>query len=224
MIRHVGLILDGNRRYAKKMNKPIYWGHKQGAEHFFKLGKHIFKSGVNELTAYVLSTENLKRSEEQVSDLLKLFDEYFDEFEKRDAQEKDESIKAQIHFAGNRTLFTKKLQNKMLHLEEKTANNPKRLNLCFGYGGQDEIVRAVQKLQVTNTPITSDSLSQALDVTDSPNLIIRTGGKVRTSNFLIWQSVYSEWFFPTEFWPELTTEKIDSIFAEYSKIDQNFGK
>ena len=222
-ISHIGLILDGNRRYAQKHTKPFIWGHKQGAEKFFSILKHIMThTTITQVSAYVLSLENLHRDEHQVSDLLSLFLTYASEFDERQAETKQ---KAKVRFAGDIARFEPHIQEKIREIEHKTAHYTDGiLNICFGYSGKDEIVRATQKLIDSDTKITQESITNALDISDSPQLIIRTGGFCRMSNFLLWQSAYTEWFFVPELWPEFTTTQLDSILTQFTSVTQNNGR
>ena len=223
-ITHIGLILDGNRRYAQKQQKPLIWGHEQGAEVFFKILEHIYThTNITTVTAYILSLENMNREETQVSQLLDLFSRLASEFEKR--QESYTNRKAKVRFVGKLSIFSDSIKAKIDEIEAKTAKYTGGVvNLCFGYSGQDEIVRAAQKVVQSGSELTIDSLTNSLDIPHSPDLIIRTGGHTRMSNFLVWQSTYTEWFFVKELWPEFSVAQLESIIAEYSLITRNNGK
>ena len=225
-LTHIGLILDGNRRYAKTNGLSLKAGHKKGADKFIEALKWIDAQGITEVTAYVLSTENLKREQSQVQDLFSLFDLFFNDL----LNEKKE-INAQITFIGNWTLFSQSMQDKMSQVQNKTAKyTDKKLNLCFGYGGREELTHAckiiaqkVAKGDLNVEDITSKTLSQSLYISSEPQLIIRTGNKSRTSNFLPFQSIYSEWFFLNKMWPEITKNDILGVLADYQTIERNFG-
>lgn len=226
-VTHIGLILDGNRRYAKKHNLPIKAGHKKGAEVFQECCEWLNKRGITEVSAYVLSTENLKREESQVMDLFSLFNIFFDKIVTQAIK-----LNVRVLFIGNKKLFSTKMQGKLTEVEEKTAHHTQnKLNLCFGYGGREELTHATQliaqqvaKGELKPDDITQETISNALYLSSEPQLIVRTGGKSRTSNFLPWQSVYSEWIFLEKMWPEITESDIESVLAQYETIQRNFGK
>jgi undecaprenyl diphosphate synthase len=219
-LTHIGLILDGNRRYAQSQGMPLVWGHNEGAQKLIEILEWLDKTHptISQISVYALSIDNLKRETAQVQDLFRLFDDYF-----RKILPKIETINCHILFCGDLTLFSNELRQKMTVLDTKTKHLPKQLHICFGYSGQDELIRAVLALQSKQTPITIDSVTSALDISHSPQVIIRTGGRCRTSNFLVWQSVYSEWFFLEKFWPQITPADIDAVLVEYANIVRNFG-
>jgi undecaprenyl diphosphate synthase len=220
-LTHVAFILDGNRRFAQKHKKPIIWGHEQGAEKLFEVIKFIDENypSILEISVYVLSLDNLTRDSEQIAGLLSLFESYFTKFVSQ-----SEKNKCRLHFAGNLSVFSDSIQEKIVKLEEKTSHYSKVLHICFGYSGQDELIRAITKLQNQHVQITHKTLSHALDIPSSPQLVIRTGGRQRQSNFLTWQAVYAEWFYLDTLWPEFTQVELETIFRSYGEIVRNFGK
>ncbi|MFT4312555.1 MAG: polyprenyl diphosphate synthase [Candidatus Woesearchaeota archaeon] len=227
---HIAIILDGNRRYAKKHNLASHKGHEQGAKTLKTILEHLDTTPTSQCTLYAFSTENFKRSEAEKSALFTLFEEAANQLLKR----KDELLKkdVRVQFIGNVTRFpehiqqlTKKIADLTQHCQKKT------LNICFGYGGRDEITHAVQTIakQVENgtlraADISEQTIEQSLYLSTSPDLVIRTGGAKRLSNFLPWQSAYSEWFFTNTLWPEMTTQEMDAIIEEFGKRKRNFGK
>lgn len=221
MISHVGLILDGNRRFAKKHGKTARFGHGAGAKKFSEALRWLEDAGVHEVSAYVLSTENLNRTQEEVNDLFELFVEYA---EKIFAEIEKEKRGARAVFAGNLELVPEHIRKHARALEERTAHFEKRVNLCFSYGGRDEIVRAANAVIAKGEGITQETLSAELDIVSEPDLVIRTGGKHRTSNFLLWQTAYSEWFFVDKLWPEVEKKDILDCLESFETIKRNFGK
>ncbi len=224
MLNHLGIIVDGNRRWAKKNKKPSIFGHKKGLDNVRELTKYIFSKGVKFITLYLFSTENWNRSKTEVSYLMKLFE---NSLSKKNIQElNDKNIRVKI--IGQKEKLSKKLQKKIEWVEKETKNNKKgQLNLCISYGGRPEIIQAIKKIikegasEITEK-LVSDNLWTA--GTPDPDLIIRTSGEQRLSNFLTWQSAYSELYFPNKYWPEFTKKDIDKALEEYDKRQRRFGK
>ncbi len=225
---HIAIIMDGNGRWAKKRGMPRSFGHKAGAEALKKIAFYCDDIGLKHLTLYAFSTENQKRPAEEISALFKIFDDYINEiFEK--ASERNIRLK----FFGDFSYFPMPMQEKIKKAhkisEEKTGTN---INICLNYGGRDEIIRAVQKIlkQVKNgmiTPdkITEESFSQYLYTKDipDPDLIIRPSGELRLSNFLTWQSAYSELWFSDVLWPDFTSDHLQAAISDYQKRNRRFG-
>jgi len=216
----IGFIMDGNRRFAKSKNLPTIFGHKAGLDTLKKVVQWAEEVGVKLLYIYALSTENWNRGQEEVSYLLALFDEAF-------ASVVKDFPRARIRIIGNRSKFSEKLQNQMKEVEEKTAKNS-GITLCIAlsYGGRDELVHAfntllAQKKETVEEKDISDTLFTT-GLTD-PALIIRTGGEKRLSNFLPWQSIYSELYFSDTLWPAFTKEEFEAILGEYAKRERRFG-
>ncbi|MFT4313405.1 MAG: polyprenyl diphosphate synthase [Candidatus Woesearchaeota archaeon] len=226
---HVGIILDGNRRYAEKNGLPDREGHKKGAKKLTEILPFFADTTITTLTLYVFSTENFSRSKEEVQNLLDLVSTYctsskfFAQLQKYDTY---------VKIAGDLELFPEDIQQKVKSIEERTKDfTSRRLYLCFGYGGRQEILRGMKKMfftlqnsQKDIESITENDFEQCLDVPHSPDLIIRTGGAKRMSNFLPWQSVYSEWFFLPVLWPEITQTDIQQVLDEFAARKRNFGK
>jgi undecaprenyl diphosphate synthase len=222
-INHIGVILDGNRRYAKSANLPSFQGHEKGAEKLTQFLKWCREEKIREVTIYALSTENLNRSREELSALFSLFQRFFKKFKK--SKEIHEN-KIRIKFIGNLSLIPSEIKKLAEDIEEETKNyNDYLINFCFAYGGRDELVYSFNKLLKENRKIvTEQDITNSLMLKNSPDLIIRTGGKTRTSNFLIWQSIYSEWFFLSKMWPEIEKQDLQECIAKYKNIERNFGK
>lgn len=221
--KHIAIIVDGNRRFAKNKGKDAKEGHKAGAdnlENFFKWAEEL---GVKEITAYVLSTENLKRDKIELEHLFDLFKKFFKKF--KDSKEiKEKEVK--IRFIGDLYLVPEDLKKQALELEELTKNNSQlQINFCFAYSGRSELVHAFNKLlQQGKKQIKEEDITNSLWLSSEPDMIIRTGNTIRTSNFLPWQSVYSEWFFLDKMWPELTKSDLENCIKEFQSRKRNFGK
>ena len=219
---HIGIILDGNRRFAKKKNKDIGKGHEEGARRVEDLLNWCKEMDIKQITLYCFSIENFNRSEKEVKFLMNLFQKEFERI-KKDKRIKENKIK--IRFIGDKTRLNKNLQKTMKSLEEKTEKNDNYIiNFAVAYGGRQEIIYAVKKLVKERKEITEENIKNCLYLADSPDLIIRTGGEKRTSNFLPWQSTYSEWFFLDKMWPEMTKEDLEKVINEFKNRKRRFGK
>lgn len=223
---HLGIIIDGNRRWAKKRGLPDFKGHQKGYDNIEKIGERCRKKGIKVLTFYCFSTENWKRSKTEVSYLMKLLGRAFNKKNIKELQQK--GIKLQV--IGQNERLPKSLQKKIRQAEELTKNNKKGiLNLAISYGGRAEIIQAIQKIVKKKTPakeITENLISKNLWTANlaDPDLIIRTGGEQRLSNFLTWQSVYSEFYFTKKYWPEFTEKDLDKALKDFSRRQRKFGK
>ena len=228
MPRHVAIIMDGNRRWAKKKNIPIKLGHKQGAETLKKIVRHANKIGLEYITVYAFSTENWKRSEEEVNALMTLLKNYLDDF----AKEADtENIV--IRVLGNLSQLSIPLQESIEKTVKRTSTNTGTIfNIALNYGGRDEIVHAVKniskevkdgKLEIDE--INEDLISQYMYTKNipDPDLLIRTSGEMRLSGFLTWQSVYSEIIILDKLWPDFSAKDLDSAIEIYNKRNRRFG-
>lgn len=222
---HIGIILDGNRRWARARNLPLIEGHREGARNLKRIALHAFDQGIKFVTVYAFSNENWNRPPAQVRGLMQVFREILKDTEK---EYKKEGVA--LRFIGRFDRFPKDIRSELPLVEEKTQNGRRgTLVLSLGYGGRQEIVDAMQKIsaqKVAPDYIREDIVQQNLyapDVPD-PDLIIRTGGQHRLSGFLTWQSIYSELFFTNTLWPDLTTTEIDTIIKEFAGRQRNFGK
>lgn len=215
----VGIIMDGNRRWARENNLPTFEGHRKGAETLKSLVRWAKNTQVTHIIAYAFSTENWKRSEEEVGALIKLLEEYL----KDDLRELSEY--AQVRFIGEREKFSVSVQKAMEEVEQQSQKNGPILAIALSYGGRSEIVRAVEQLHSAGMTITEDSLGGALMTADipDPDLIIRTGGEQRLSNFLPWQSVYSELVFTNTLWPDFSEEEFIQHLSSFRDRKRNFG-
>ncbi len=219
---HVGIILDGNRRFAKKIAKKPWEGHDCGAKILEKLFDWLKELNIREVTLYCLSTENLKRAEDEVSFLMKLFRK---ELLKLKEDKRLEKEKIKIRFIGKKELLDKELQNLMNEIEEKTKPNENYfINFALAYGGRLEILEAIKKLKESGKEVNEENFKDCLWLKDEPDFIIRTGGVKRTSNFLPWQSTYSEWIFLDKLWPEFTKEDLKNCIDEFNSRERRFGR
>ncbi len=225
---HVAIILDGNRRFAKRLMLEPWKGHEYGAEKVEKLLDWLKELKIKQLTLFCLSTENLKRPKPELDYLLNVFRKEFDNISKGENKEKIEKNKIKIRFIGNLSLLPKDLQKQCKELEKQTEkNNDYLVNFCIAYGGKQELIQAIKniiKSKVKPKRITEELIKQNLSLQDEPDLIIRTGGEKRTSNFLPWQSAYSEWFFLDKFWPEFEKEDLVQCIDEFRQRKRNFGR
>jgi undecaprenyl diphosphate synthase len=222
--RHLGLILDGNRRWATERGLPPMEGHKQGYETLKTISDTAFNEGVEYVSAYVFSTENWNRSRSEVDYLMKLmlwiFKHELDNFMKHGIR---------LRLMGSKIRLGKALVKAILAAEEKTKNNDKgTLLLCLNYGGQQEIVDAMKKIVEEGTPadqITPELISEHLYAPGVPpvDLIIRTSGEQRLSNFMLWEGAYSELMFTDTKWPDFSSEELQRMLVEYSKRHRRMG-
>ena len=222
--RHIAIIMDGNGRWAKRQGLPRKSGHAVGAETFRRIATYCKNLGMEHLTVYAFSTENWKRSAEEIGAIMGLLEKYLHE-----SIEKMEKDRIRLKILGDTSALSLTIRG----LIDKTDAIAKRLpgcfqaNVCLNYGGRDEIVRAVNRFvsEHPGEPVTEESLAQYLDTAGipDPDLIIRTGGEYRISNFLMWESAYSELLFTDVLWPDFTEKDIDSAIAEYRHRDRRFG-
>lgn len=226
-LNHIAIIPDGNRRWAKERNLPTLEGHRRGFEVVRKVLNRIWETEISTVTLWALSTENLGRSKEELKYLMKIF-------EKMISNNLKDAIKRKIKIThlGRKDRIPKSLLSKIAESEEKTKkHNTKYLNIALDYGGRDEIIRAVKRIQNSKSRIqniSEENFNQFLDTADqpypNPDLIIRTGGDMRTSGFMIWQSTYSEYFFLDKYLPDMTTQDLDRIINDFINRERRFGK
>ena len=214
--------MDGNGRWAKKRLLPRSVGHKYGAKVIEKV-LTIFKTlGVHYVTLYAFSTENWSRPEKEVQSIMKLLNSYLDECEK---SAKEYNI--QLRFIGDLSKLEPSLAEKARRLEDTTRNNSLVLSIALNYGGKDEIVHAFNNLiHQGKTCITSDDIASQLYTAGipDPDLIVRTAGEMRLSNFLMWQSAYSEFYFTDTLWPDMSSKDIDKAVEEFYTRQRRYGK
>ena len=220
-LRHIAFIMDGNGRWAKKRMMPREAGHKFGAENFRKVMRRCCEHDIDAATFYVFSTENWKRPKKEVDSILSLLEQYLDDCEK-ELTEND----VRFIFLGNKSVFSETLQEKMRRIEENSKNNRYIANLALNYGGRDELVFAFEQLaKAGKTHITEDDITASLYTKESPelDLIVRTGGDYRISNFLLWQAAYAELYFTDTLWPDLSASEVDAIIENFQKRNRRFG-
>ena len=228
MPKHIAIIMDGNRRWAKAQGKSASYGHKQGAKTLEKIVRYANKIGLECITVYAFSTENWKRAEEEVNALMMLLQSYLDDYSKR---ADSENIKVKI--LGDITALSQRMQKSIINCMERTKNNTGvTFNIALNYGGRDEIVKAVRNIvsKIKNGEIVFENIDEKT-ISDNlytsgqpdPDLVIRTSGEQRLSNFLPWQSVYSEFLFIDKNWPDFTEEDLDNAIIEYQKRTRKFG-
>lgn len=220
-IRHIAFIMDGNGRWAKRRGLPREYGHTVGAKVFRRLVEYCGDIGIKCVTVYAFSTENWRRPENEVKAIMKLFREYLD-----DAVVTMTERDIRIVFLGDKAIFPDDLRQTMERIERDSANNTLRLNIAINYGGRDEIVHAVNKLIAAGeVNITEQMISDNLYTLDAPDpdLIVRSGGEMRLSNFLMWQSAYSELYCVDTLWPDFTERDVDKAIAAYNMRERRYG-
>ena len=218
---HIAMIMDGNGRWAKERNLKRTAGHSAGAEVVRNITAHCGNIGVKYLTLYAFSTENWQRPKLEVEFLMKLLEKYLKK-EVNVYLENGIRLKA----IGDISKFSKSLQKTIKQTEEKTANGKKLTQiLALNYGSKDEIVRAVKKLNEKNLEVTEENIEANLDTAGMPNvdILIRTSGEVRLSNYLLWQNAYAEMFFTPTYWPDFNEAELDDIISDFYRRDRRFG-
>ena len=218
----IGIILDGNRRWAKERGLPTLVGHKQGFDNLIEAAKWVRDAGVKHLAVYAFSTENWNRSSDEVSYLMELFKEMAGAHMRSLVEEG-----TRVCFAGERERFSPELQEIMRETEETSKNNTRlTVWVCLSYGGRTEIIRAAQTLQEKGEKITEESLRGAMWTAEmpDPDIVIRTSGEKRLSGFLTWQSVYSELFFLDVYWPAFSKDDLTAVLNEYAERERRHGK
>lgn len=219
--RHIAIIMDGNGRWAKKRGLPRTAGHKVGAETFRKIALQCKALGVEYLTIYAFSTENWKRPAEEVSTLMSLLKKYMQEA--IDTMERD---KMKLRFFGDLSALSPELQD-LARRANAVADRVEgfQANLCINYGGRDEILHAAKLCAAAGEEMTEENLEKYLysaGIPD-PELIIRPGGELRLSNFLLWQCAYSEFYFCDTLWPDFGEKDLDEAIVAYQQRDRRFG-
>mgnify|MGYP002617231559 FL=1 len=226
--KHIAIIMDGNRRWAKAKGKPAGFGHREGAKVLEKIVRYANKIGIEHITVYAFSTENWKRAEEEVSTLMALFQGYLDDYSKR---ADSENIKVKI--IGNRKGLSDKMVSSIEKCMERTKNNTGIVfNIALNYGGREELLNVTRKIAED----VKNGVLQPKDIQENdiekylytqgqpdPDLLIRTSGEKRLSNFLPWQLSYSEFLFIDKNWPDFTEEDLNQAIVEYQKRTRKFG-
>ena len=225
--RHIAIIMDGNGRWAKNRGLPRTAGHAAGAEAFRKIANYCRTLGVEYLTVYAFSTENWKRSADEVSGIMRLLGNYL-----KEALRDMEKNRVRFCFFGDLSRLSPNLQKLCEEAQSKSSDYDVQVNFCLNYGGRDELVRAAKMFaqDVADGKAQPDDLTEEIlsgylyskDVPD-PELIIRPSGELRTSNFLLWQSAYSEYVFMNVLWPDFGPEDLDEAIAQYNRRNRRFG-
>lgn len=214
--------MDGNGRWAKSKGMSREYGHSEGAKKFREIVRHCGDVGIENVTVYAFSTENWKRPKKEVDSIMKIMKSFISEAKKTYKRDK-----MRIVFIGNKSVFDDKTKAELCRLEEITAcYGGRTLCIALNYGGRAEIVDAVNALIASGKQsVTEDEITAAIysGVCPPPDMIVRTGGEKRLSNFLLWQSSYSELFFTDTLWPDFTTEELDGIIAEFSNRKRRYG-
>ena len=228
-INHIGLIVDGNGRWAKERGQKRSHGHKKGAEALEKIILYINENKIaNYLSLYVFSTENFNRSEEEVNYLMELFMKWF-----KKAKDKYQNANIKVLFSSQKSYLKKEIVDAINELENATKENTGLVvNFCLSYGGRQEIVDATKKIseKVLNKEIKIEDINEELFkkylYNDLPDVdfLIRTSGENRISNFMLWQLSYAEFYFPKVYFPDFTPESLEEAIKEYEKRDRRFGK
>ena len=221
---HIGIIMDGNGRWAQARGLPRLAGHRAGTENLRRVIEACIEFGVKYLTIYAFSTENWGRPLDEVQGLMNIIEDVIE----RELEElNDQGV--QLRHLGRLDRLKPALRERVMHAVEVTQHNDRLiLNIAFNYGGRDEIVCAIQRMirdGVKAEEVTDQLVSQYMFTAGvpDPDLIIRTSGELRSSNFLIWQGAYSEWYFPAAYWPDFDKEELRKALEDYSKRERRYG-
>ena len=222
MLKHLAIIMDGNGRWAKNRFKPRFFGHQEGTKTIHSITETCAKKGISYLTLYAFSTENWNRPKSEIDFLMNLLDKYLQEQEQTYL---DSNIRFKV--IGDISTFSPKLQEKIHYLQSITQEKCDGLTqiLALNYGSKDELRRAFLKIQAQKLEITQETISQNLDTATIPevDMLIRTGGEQRLSNFLLWQSAYAELFFTKTLWPDFCPAELEQMLQEFSLRQRRFG-
>ena len=226
--KHIAIILDGNRRWAKKRMLPSKMGHKQGGKTVETICEDAYKMGVEYLTVYAFSTENWKRQDEEVDAIMGILRDYL-----KNCIKTSRKNNMRVRILGDRSRLDEDIQNTIRELEESSANNTGlNFQVALNYGGRDELVRAftdivsdIEDGKVDKNELSEELISRYLDTKDipDPDLLIRTSGEERLSNFLLWQIAYAEFYFTEVLWPDFDKKELEKAIAYYNKRDRRFG-
>jgi undecaprenyl diphosphate synthase len=219
---HIAVVMDGNGRWATRRYLPRVAGHKKGVDALRACVRHCGDLGVKVLTVFAFSSENWNRPAEEVSGLMELLAVALS---REVPQLQSEGVR--IHFIGDRNNLSEKVRNGLAQAEAQTAGNTRLVfNICFNYGGRWDIAQAAARLAERGEAITEASLDRAMALSHvpDPDLLIRTGGEMRISNFLLWQAAYSELYFTDKLWPEFDAAALDAAITDYSRRERRFGR
>lgn len=229
--KHIGVILDGNRRFAKRLMLKPWKGHEWGAKKFRKFLEWCHEIGVDEITAYCFSIQNFNRPKEEFDYLMKIFEKEMEHMLTEEKQKELAEKGIKVSIIGKLHMLPARLQELARKVMETTKDNKKKkVNMAIAYGGREEILEAVQKIAdevekgLKPEEISAEKFKEKLWMKRDPDLIIRTGGEHRTSNFLPWQGTYAELMFIDKYWPEFEKEDFIKCIEQYSNRDRRFGK
>ena len=219
-LSHIAFIMDGNGRWARSRGMPREYGHRFGVKAFQTVLDHCEKLGIDTVTVYAFSTENWRRPKKEVDAIMKLMDHYLADFEKN-----IDRYDMRLRFLGDKTPFEQKRRERMERLEQLTAGRARVLNIALNYGGRDEIVRACNRLIEKGERVDEAAFGEALDTAGDPDpdLIIRTGGELRISNFLLWQAAYAELYFTDVLWPDFGPAELDAAIEDFYGRRRRYG-
>ena len=219
--RHIAFIMDGNGRWAKKRGMPREFGHKAGAETFRKICSYCHEIGFKAVTVYAFSTENWKRPKHEVDAIMNLLGSFLDELMKD-----YEKYSNRIRFIGDISVLTPSLKEKIAYAESLNPDSDRIINIALNYGGRAELAHAFNTLVADGkTTVTEEDISNALYTAESgdPDMIVRTGGDLRISNFLLWQAAYAELYFTDKLWPDLTSSDVDDMVRDFYSRKRRYG-
>ena len=218
---HIAIIMDGNGRWAKKRGLPRNLGHRQGVQTLIKIARYCSDIGIKNLTVYAFSTENWNRPEQEVNYLLKLIDSNLKGIEKKLSKRQ-----IRLKVIGEQNHLSDSLKETFKNIENNSKENTGMiLNIAFNYGSKDELIHVFQKLQQDQMPFTKENVDKYLYTSEPKDvdLLIRTSGEMRISNFLLWQIAYSEFYFTDVYWPDFTPKELDKAIEAYNTRDRRFG-
>lgn len=229
--KHIGIIMDGNGRWAKSRGLERTEGHKAGANTFRTICDYAADLGIEYITFYAFSTENWKRPHKEVSTIMKIFRDYLDEANEREAENEKRGLR--FHLTGEKNGLPADIVSKLITLEKNSADKDvMTVNLAINYGGRDEILHSVKSIaqkvksgELNPDKITEDDIEKGLFTAGQPDpdMIIRPSGEYRLSNFMIWQAAYSEFIFMDIMWPDFTPDDLDKAIIEFNKRNRRFG-
>lgn len=228
--QHVGIIMDGNRRFSKKLMQTPWKGHKWGAKKLEEVLTWCKEAGVKRLTVFALSIQNFSRPKKEFEFLMQLFSKELDNLLTKNDELAEQGLR--VEFIGRVQLLPEEVQQRLQAVQEATKDNKRFvLTIAVAYGGREEIVDAARAValqvacgELTPEEVDEEVFARKLYASNEPDLIIRTGGEQRTSNFLSWQSIYTEWFFVKELWPEFSKETFTECLEEFRNRQRRFGK
>ena len=219
--RHIAFIMDGNGRWAKKRGMPREYGHRAGCKTFGDICQYCCDIGFKAVTVYAFSTENWKRPEKEVKAIMDILDRYLDELVTHYAKYHN-----RFRFIGDLSVLSPGLREKIAYVETLNSQYEQVLNVALNYGGRQELTHAFEVLAAAGkTKVTEDDISSAIYTAHcgDPDMIVRTGGDLRISNFLLWQAAYAELYFTDKLWPDLTTDDVDDIVRAFYARQRRYG-